>query len=539
MNILGLFEIGITTTTTPGGNMPTTDYVQKRKSVNSLIMPLHTQTLPFDGEKSLGGMGSAINYIPEYYTLSTRSWQSYASNPLSKTIIEKWMNWIIDKGLKLNASPNKIVLKTEGIVMSKDDREQFNSVVEARWQVWANSKNSTFDNNQTFNEATRDIYLNSKISGDVLVILRYIKGVVKIQYIDGAKVQTPFDKKINQGPNIISNGVEVTQTGQIVGYHVNKGPNDYDFVEAYSKQVGLRTAFLVKGSKWRINYHRGLPVIATVLETLSKIDRYREASVGSAEEVAKIAYQIVHQNYSDGRNPFGDDLLTAFSNQSGTGDGEIPEDSDGEALAKLITATFQKQAINLPKGAKIENVNQSNTVEGFNDFYKPNAEIICACVGIPPNVALSLYNDSYSASRAATKDWDHTMGVDRNWFSAQYYTYVYKFWLYTEILKNKIQAPGYIRAFIEKDFMITESYETVRFTGPMFPHIDPVKEVKAARAKLGDKAKDAPLSTIEQETELLGMGDSDANIEQFSDEIAKLKENEIIDDEVIVDPVDD
>ncbi len=67
--------------------------------------------------------------------------------------------------------------------------------------------------------------------------------------------------------------------------------------------------------------------------------------------------------------------------------------------------------------------------------------------------------------------------------------------------------------------MVTESYEKMRMTGPHFPHIDPLKEVKAEREKLGALGKNIPLTTAELATEALGGGDSDSNIEQFSDEV--------------------
>ena len=333
--------------------------------------------------------------------------------------------------------------------------------------------------------------------------------------IDGQRVKGQY--LVNPtSKNIISNGVEISVTGRTVGYWVCM-PNtlEYEFIPAYSASTGLRTAFLVKGTRWRFDYHRGLPVVTTVLESLKKIERYQEASIASAEEVAKVAYQVIHQNFSDGSSPMLNQMAKTF------GDGNIddPVDALGQKLAENLAATTNKMAYNNPKGAKIETINQSNNLNGFETFYQTNAHIICSAIGIPPNVALSIYNDSFSASRAATKDWDHSMDVEREFFSAQYYNYIYKFWLYTEILKNKIQAPGYLSAFENGDFMVTESYERARFTGPHFPHINPLVEVQAERLKLGEAGKNIPLTTAELATEMLGTGDSDSNAVQFADEL--------------------
>jgi capsid protein len=523
MKILG-FHIPGTQKEVKADNNP------RATAYNSTIIPLNTRVLSFDGERNIGEMGPATNYIPNYYVLSTRSYQAYMDSPLAKTVIDKWVNWIIDSGLKAKANPSKVVLESEGIKMSKDDREAYNDVVEARWNIWANSKHSSHTGEETFNETSKSIYLNSKIGGDILVVLRYENDIVKVQQIDGARIKTPFGKsEITDTKNIISNGVKLSPKGEVLGYYVQKGVLlEFDFIPAYSKESGLRTAFLVKGSKWRLDYHRGLPVIATALETLSKIDRYREATVGSAEEVAKISWQVVHQNFSDGSNPMQQGMARAFN---ADGSGDLPTDDLGQALADRIAVTTNKTAYNNPKGAKIEPVNQSSSVSGFDEFYTPQTNIICACVGIPPNVAMSMYNDSFSASRAATKDWDHTMDIERVDFDKQCLSYIYKFWLYTETLKNKIPAVGYLQAFNTGNIMITESYEKVRFTGSHFPHIDPVKEVKAEREKLGALGVNEPLTTVKKATENLGTGDSDANRDQFSDELEKSKELGIIEKE--------
>lgn len=483
------------------------------------IVPIGTRILPFNGEKSLGEIGPIISYLPDYNGLAARSWQAYLESPLAKTIAEKWTGWIIDQGLRLKANPARLVLESEGIEMTKAQQEKFNDVVEARWNVWSDSKNSSWHNQDNFAETTRKAYINSKIGGDILVVLRYDK-CVKIQLIDGMRIAQPFTPIAPGSKNVITNGVEIDPTGKVVAYHIRKSNSLESYsIPAYSKSTGLRTAFLVKGSKWRLDYHRGLPVVATVLESLKKIERYQEATVGSAEEVAKIAYQVVHQNFSDGSTPLQQQLA-----KSAGLDTDEPTDMHGEKLVKNIAATTGKSAYNNPKGAEIKTINHSNNLTGFENFYNSNANIICPAIGIPPNVALSIYNDSFSASRAATKDWDHSMDVERSFFTAEYYSYIYKFWLYMEVLTNKIQAPGYLQAFQNKDFMITESYESARFTGPHFPHINPLVEVQAERLKLGTLGAHIPLSDAELSCEALGSGDSDSIATQFADELKIAKE---------------
>jgi hypothetical protein len=59
------------------------------------------------------------------------------------------------------------------------------------------------------------------------------------------------------------------------------------------------------------------------------------------------------------------------------------------------------------------------------------------------------------------------------------------------------------------------------------PHIDPLKEVMAERAKLGTAADAIPLTTVEDATRNLNGGDSDSNMTQFADEYQTAKKLKI------------
>lgn len=476
----------------------------------------------FDGEKNIGDLGPVISYSMNYSRLAMRAWQSYAENDITKTILPKLQSWIIDKGLKLQAIPNKTLLKTEGIELNS---EAFNEVVEARFLTWAKSKKSTYSGNTNLNQLAKEVFKHAKIGGDCLVILRYVDGCVKVQMIDTMHLGCPIGGSKTENTKIVD-GVEIDKyTGEHVAYHVRKSQMmDYERIPAKDEKTGLTIAFLVYGDKYRADNHRGVPVISTSLETLKKIERYKEAAVGSAEERQKIAFAIEHEIGSDGSSPLIGQLTRAFDSDASD---SLPVDETGQQLANNIAATSNKETYNLTPGSKLTQLESRNEMF-FKEFYETNANIICAAIGIPPNVAFSIYNDSFSASRAATKDWEHTIDVERDYFTNQFYQNIYSFWLFVEIFSLKVQAPGYIEAFNKGNFMVVEAYSNCRFTGPMFPHIDPLKEVNAERAKLGPLAANIPLTTVEQATEVLNGGDSDSNIQQFSEELIQAKELNVV-----------
>lgn len=477
----------------------------------------------YNGEKNLGEMGPVKGYNVDYSTLRQRSWDLYLDSEIAQTVINKYVAWVIGKGLKLQAEPEQNILKQEGITI---DKESWSRLIEARWAVWANSKQSDYSSNNSLNDLESEAFKTAIVGGDVLVIVRYIDNTVKIQLIDGEHVVTPPGQGSEIHPNPLANGnkiyygVEISPSGEHVAYHIRKPGITIETERIQAKGKSGRTyAFMFYGRKYRIDSVRGLPLLASVMETSKKLERYKEATVGSAEERQKIAYTIEHEHFSTGENPLLNQTVKAYDLSRST-QGDYPTDDQLEALADKIAATTQKQTYNMPKGAKMVAVESKNELY-FKDFYLVNVDIICAACEIPPNVAMSKYDSNFSASRAALKDWENTLNVKRSLFSRQFMHPIYSLFLDTEVMKNKIDSPGYTTALAERNYMLLEAYRTTRFIGAAVPHIDPVKEVTAERLKLGKAAEHVPLTTVEKSTEMINGGDSESNIEQFSNELKK------------------
>jgi len=473
-------------------------------------------SVSYNGEKNVGEIGPIKNYLMDYDGLRARAWQSFLESEVTQTVLNKFTLWVVASGLRLQAQPNQTVLKSEGIDI---DVELFNEIVEARFSVWAKSKSADYSGMNNLVTIGQEAFKGSKTGGDMLVVLRTINKTLKVQIIDGVHLSSPLMSPTLPNGNVIKNGIETDPKGQHIAFYVKTGFNKFERIEAISKSSGLTTAFLVYGKRYRVDNNRGIPIVATVLETLAKLERYKEATVATAEEIAKVVYQIVHGTASTGENPFSKQLAKQLDLGNQT-----PVEINGKALADQVQSTTNKQAINMPIGAEIKSMNHGNGHADFKNFYQPNVELVCAAIGIPPNVAMSIYNDSFSASRAATKDWEHTILVNREDFSYQFYQKIYEYWLHLEILKFKIDAPGYLEAFYENNEMLLSAYRAARFTGPLFPHIDPMKEAKAERIKLGPLAENIPLTTIESATEALNSGESDSNMAQFSKELKYAKE---------------
>ena len=265
----------------------------------------------YDGEKTDGGMGSPKNYIVDHYRLSQRSFQSFLESDIGQTALNKYTKWVIGSGLDLNADPNESLLKLEGIEI---DEDEFSDAVETRFKSYAGSTISSHSGESSLHGMAFEAHKEAIVGGDCLIIQRFSRktGLPTIQIVEGKYVMTPNPEDVENKNGRCVNGVQVDASGKHLGYWVQVDAGKYEYVEAYSIS-GYRMSWLVYGKKYRSSDVRGIPLTSAVMETIQKLDRYKEATVGSAEERQKIAFQIIRNAESDGSTPVMAKLqLSAF-----------------------------------------------------------------------------------------------------------------------------------------------------------------------------------------------------------------------------------
>lgn len=508
--------------------------IEKHTSPSAYITS-QTFSVPYDGEKNIGEVGPVKVYTPIYQTLRNRCWQLFLDSDRTQTVIRRHLVWNVKNGLRLQFAPKKDVLSSFGINVNLEPKIR---QVEDMFELWSNDKLSSHNKENTFNQLQEVFIKDSIVGGDVLNIMRFQNGRVTFQCIDGAhmKANTIISKLPNG--NWMRDSIEYNDQGEHVAYHVNASGKNVR-VEAYDPVTGLRQAWLHFGSRYRIDNMRGIPIIATAIELIAKTDRYKQATVEQAEEIKKLAYAFTHNVNATGENPMAETMGYMSGNNQMSDDEVLKSFDSGEGMARHVSATTGRNALNLYPGSDVKSLESKNELY-FKDFEEALSNQVASLVNMPPNVAWSTYNDSFSASRAATKDFGNTMDYNRKDYDAQSLNYVFMYWLYWECWSGRIQLPGFISSFERKDMdqrsnYICLAYSMHRFIGNDFPHIDPVKEVEAARKKLGPAFDNVPLSNVQDETENLMGGDSDQNMERAQRDLEKAKSLGLIDESNIED----
>lgn len=493
------------------------------------------QTYSFNGEKNLGEAGPMINYRPDFVGLRVRSWQAMLDSDKAQIGINRLIAWVIGKGLKPQVQPVLDILMSEGTGLTIEGKKKFSKSVEDRYNLFRNSKLSDYSGMHTLNQLDAIKEKNAMVGGDVLTILRYTKkGGVTVQLIDGEHVQSPYygtewyPKDLGDGQRLVD-GVVIDSTGRHIAFFVRtyaltgdiKDLFQYKFerVEAYGNKSGMQMAWLYYGSEYRINNVRGMPVISAVIEKLKKMEEYSDAALNQAKEAAKVDYQMIHDLNADGKATWSKSTVqgldTGFTASAGNA---LPITDNGVQLNNNVNVTSIGTAYNNQPGSKIEMLKNENPIY-FKDFMQTHANDFFAVLNVPPNVAMGLYTDSYSASRASIMDWLNTLLIKRDYSTVGWGQIVYNFWLEIQVYENNIQAPGYLKARQGGNQIVLDAYRSIRFIGVNPPHIDPVAEAQAARLILGAAGVNIPLDDVESVTERLGFGNSNENIVQFADEL--------------------
>jgi hypothetical protein len=483
-------------------------------------------------------MGPAKMYIKDFYTLRVRSKQLFVESPICQAIIGRFTGWVIGRNLRLCSEPQKEVLSREGIDINTED---FNRNMEGLWKVCANGKLMDYSNGSNLPAIMEMAHIEGKLGGDVLVILRVINGIVRVQLIDGGHVGNPptkcnidyADKNIAsyQGAqgfeyiyeptgNRIRKGVEIDKKGEHVAFHVRVGVGlEYERISAKDSK-GFVRAYMYYGFKPDLNETRGTPLLSVVMEQMKILERYLKSAVSGAEERAKVPYFFEHKEFSVEDDPQAGiraKSLVAQKNPPSAVAADMAIDALGNQMADKVAVSMEKQVYNLPRGVTVNAIDndQNLTVEEFGMF---NIKLICAAVKIPPNVAMSEYNDSFSASRMAGKDWEHTFLAERDDFSQQFLNPIYALQMYIWVLENKVSAPGYLQRLANKNEIAIAAYTHTRWEGDMFPDIDPLKTANYLRVMMGDNMAHMPLMTSEVAANIGGQGEYAAILKQAGDE---------------------
>lgn len=443
----------------------------------------------------------------DYYSLAKRAYTLITINEFARIAISRLTQFAVGTGLRLHPEPCKRFLKRKfGINLDNN----FAKDIQELWGLFENDKIVSKTKEDTIHGLANKVFFNAFVAGDVLVIKRIKEGNLEYELVNGISVYSS-KLKAEKSDNDIKSGVEIDKGGKHLAYYVLQSDGTEKRIPAFDSK-GRRTAWLVYASDNRLNSVRGYSPLGAIMQKLRKIGQYANSEIIAADANARFAAVIEQDKDSSGLNPMkglpgiGRTVKTMAATEEKSAVNNPEVQSFKERLKRVSAGIF----FHVPKGQKMSSFDTKRPNVNFTNFLDGSMKYIFAALGIPYEIAILLFSNNFSASRAALKMFELIIEYLRKYSIIDYfYQVIYEQFFELECLKGNITAPKYLS--LQNDFgYMDNAYTKAKFIGQKIPHIDEVKEVNAVLSKLK-----GGLTTYEQALETLGNGvDFDTMIER-------------------------
>ena len=449
--------------------------------------------------------------------LRQRSRSLYMSAPLAVSAIKTNRTNIVGEGLRLKSTIDAAFLR-----MTPEAAAEWQRNTEREFELWADSKfcDSTRVNN--FYEIQQVACLSWLMNGDACALVEYERPTpafpygLRVHLIEADRVSTPhtsgtavnlYATESTTG-NRIFNGVEVTDAGRVVAYHIcSTYPNSqlraakkWQRVKAFGDKTGTPNVLMIFEAE-RAEQYRGVPYLAPVIESLKQLTRY-----GEAEMMAAVI------------NGFFTVFITSEGNTGEMGFTGVLDDEDRVSDDDLNYELGPGMVNVLKPGEKIDIADSKRPSSNFDAFTTALAKYVGAALEIPVELLIKSFNSSYSASRAALLEAWKAFRMKRKWLAADFCQPLYEIFLTEAIANGRIKAPGFFL-----DPAIKKAYCRAQWNGPAPGMLDPVKEATAAEKRIA-----IGVSTRQRESIEMTGTDFDANVAQLARENQLMKEARLV-----------
>ncbi|MEN6371902.1 MAG: phage portal protein, partial [Armatimonadota bacterium] len=400
--------------------------------------------------------------------LRQRSRDLFMNSGIGRSAITRICDNSVGVGLRLQSTPN-----AEMLGITAEEASTFARKMEWEFNLWANSRDCDSTGLNTFEELQAVALLSWLQSGDCFALLpmRDYGGPyeLKIHLIEADRVSDPQNKPTGVK---LDNGAELDQYGRVVAYWVNRqhpltkdfgGDRGFDRIPVRDAATG-RTNIVHMIRIERPEQHRGVPLLAPVIENLKQLTRYGEAELMAAVVASLFTIFVKSQTP---QSPLGESLPEIDKVTTG----QYDEDYHYELGPGAVVGLGENEDITI--------ANPTRPNSAFEAFVKSVSREVGAALSIPYEVLLQAFTASYSASRAALLSFWKTALIWRAGMVRNFCQPVFEEFAWEAVLKGRVDAPGFV-----DDPSIRAAWLASRWHGPAMGQIDPLKEAQAAEKRM-------------------------------------------------------
>lgn len=321
---------------------------------------------------------------------------------------------------------------------------ELNKKIEKAWAKWSEPENADIRGISSFYELQEMALRRMVYDGEILVNKtsqgEYLP--LSIQLIEAENIGAV---SITNGKNNIINGVEVTEHGRPVAYHVSQtdpmGLRTFDTVRLTTEQ-----AFLLFKPK-RPSQIRGVSLLALVLRRIHDIDEYMDADLIAARVAACFSAFVTSQN-------------------SGKQATLLPRDKKGRPNITMAPGMVR----HLSPGESIEFADPKRNAGTASEYSATQTRRIASGLGMSADIVARNISGNFSAARQNLLEDQKTFRQVQKFVIRHFCMPIWKAFIDALYLAGELPS----------DYLANkDKYQEVAWLAPGWSWIDPVKEVNA------------------------------------------------------------
>ncbi|PKL40766.1 MAG: hypothetical protein CVV44_03930 [Spirochaetae bacterium HGW-Spirochaetae-1] len=433
---------------------------------------------------------------------------AYWESPTGRAIIDRLVDTVVGAKLDLQSMPSWDLLDSPKFA-DDEAKKKWQTLTEARFRNWAKQPYVDYRNERNFYKLTRTLFFYLLKDGEYFAVLRYAgtlnKNPLRIQIIPPENVRSGSIPAA--AGNRLINGIEYDARDEAVAYHIyNDITNSTERILKTGPKSG-RTFVIHKYLGDNERHRRGIPILSRSMPEMTKLADYQVLELQAAIINAIFAVWVKPPKDTDGKPTIPRGVQKKSTS-------EVVRTQTTDWKSKIETVDMEHGGLivdEIPAGHEIESFDTKRPTAGFGAFCSEVKKSIASSLNTPLSAVEYNFNQSYTGARGELLlFWNavERFRMDHGW---DFCDVVYKMWLWGEIDREKITAPGW--EYEEE----RNAWANASWIGNQRPDIDPLRSVKAHVEEQLHAYKTGQQIAAER-----GGGDYDENLRRTALELKEL-----------------
>ena len=416
--------------------------------------------------------GSAdTDIIPELGDIISRSRDADRNQPVAKATISTIVQQVVGDGLRVVPTPNYRALGK-----SKEWADNWAQAVQAEADAYFGSTDCDLAGIEDFSSMTALVFQSTLMNGGTLALPhwrarsaahRMTEYRTAFRLVEIDRLENPnsmMDTEFMRG------GIEFDEDGEPTHYHVLKHhPGDvvmgftreWDRISAWTDWGRQRVVHVF--SRDRIDQHRGVPILSTVLPDLKVADDYKSAELHAA--VANALVALVAES------PMGPEIIKDIF-----GDYETYLQARAKGSPKFKSGSM----VGLFPGDKLSGFTPARPNANYGGFMESVLRPVSASSGLPLELVMKNFTAlSYSGMRGMMLEVKRAASTMRSWLTRRWCNPGYQLWFEEAVDRGRVPD-----CTLDDLYEQWSAWTRCRWLGSGSGWVDPNKEADASHLRV-------------------------------------------------------